>query len=96
MLNVLVTGSNGQLGSEIKELSSEYEHNFFFTQRDDLDISNEDDIKNFLEKNGVNVIVNCAAYTAVDKAEEDKANANEINHLSVKSLATIAKEKKSN
>ena len=47
MLNILVTGSNGQLGSEIKELSSDYDYNFFFTDRTNLDITNENDIKSF-------------------------------------------------
>ena len=93
MTNILITGSNGQLGSDIKELSSNYEYNFFFTNRDTLDISNEIDIKNFIEKNSINAIINCAAYTAVDKAESDEVNADKINHLAVKYLAKISKEK---
>ncbi len=93
MNNILVTGSNGQLGSEIKELSSSYAYNFFFTDRDTLDISNEQDIKNFVASNNINTIINCAAYTAVDKAEEDEVNANKINHLAVKYIAQIAKDK---
>ena len=93
MLNILVTGSNGQLGSEIKELSLEYTHNFFFTDKNSLDILNERDIKNFIETNNINTIINCAAYTAVDKAEEDEVNADKVNHLAVKYLAKISKEK---
>lgn len=93
MHNILVTGSNGQLGSEIKELSIEYKYNFFFTDRDNLDISNEKDIKNFIETNDINTIINCAAHTAVDKAEEDEVNADKINHSAVKYLAKISKEK---
>jgi dTDP-4-dehydrorhamnose reductase len=93
MINILVTGSNGQLGSEIRELSSLYEYNFFFADRSELDISNEKDIKSFIETNNINTIINCAAYTAVDKAEKDKVNADKINHLAVKYLAVIAKEK---
>ncbi len=93
MLNILVTGSNGQLGSEIKELSVEYEYNFFFTDKDSLDISNNNEIKNFIEINNINTIINCAAYTAVDKAEEDTLNADKINHLAVKYLADISKKK---
>jgi dTDP-4-dehydrorhamnose reductase len=93
MLNVLVTGGNGQLGSEIKELSVEYKYNFLFTDRDSLDISNEKDVKNFIETNDINIIINCAAYTAVDKAEDDEANADKINHIAVKYLAEISKEK---
>lgn len=92
MLNILVTGSNGQLGSEIKELSFNYTHNFFFTSKENLDISNENSVKQFLQKNDINTIINCAAYTAVDKAETQMADANKINHLAVKNLAKISKE----
>jgi len=91
MLNILVTGSNGQLGSEIKELSSLYPHNFFFTCKDNLDITNAGSIEAFIQKNTITAIINCAAYTAVDKAESDQENADKINHQAVKHLATIAK-----
>ena len=74
MLNVLVTGSNGQLGSEIKELSADYQDNYFFTDKDELDITDESAIKNFIEENDIGIIINCAAYTAVDQAEEDEVN----------------------
>ncbi|MBT5492626.1 dTDP-4-dehydrorhamnose reductase [bacterium] len=92
-MRILVTGSNGQLGSEIRELSTSYNYNFFFTSRDNLDITNEDDIKNFVENNNINIIINCAAYTAVDKAETDKINADLVNRKAVKKLAKISKEK---
>ncbi len=90
-MKILVTGANGQLGSEIIELSSEYENNYFFTDRAGLDISDEEDVKNYIVENSINVIINCAAYTAVDKAEDDKTNADIINHLAVKNLAKISK-----
>ena len=93
MLNVLVTGSNGQLGSDIKELSIDYKYNFYFTDRDTLDISNPHAITEFVNNNNINTIINCAAYTAVDKAESDIENADKINHLAVKYLAQISKEK---
>jgi len=93
MTNILVTGSNGQLGSEIQELSKNYDYNFFFTDRNSLNISNEKEIQEFIQKNNINTIINCAAYTAVDKAEDDEANADKINHLAVKNLASISKEK---
>lgn len=93
MLNVLVTGSNGQLGSEIKELSIDYHYNFFFTDRNELDISNLDAMTEFIHLNNISTIINCGAYTAVDKAESDEQNADKINHLSVKYLAQISKEK---
>ncbi len=100
MFNILVTGSNGQLGSEIRSLVDEIpnqvgndEGNYFFTDRDTLDISNQEAIKNFVETNNINTIINCAAYTAVDKAESDEVNADKINHLAVQYLAKISKDK---
>jgi dTDP-4-dehydrorhamnose reductase len=90
--NILITGSSGQLGSEVYSLSSNYNYNFFFTSRDTLDISNEDDIKSFCKKNNITHIINCAAYTAVDKAENDEKLANEINNIAVKNIANISKE----
>ena len=91
-LNILVTGSNGQVGSEIRELSSNYPYNFFFTDRETLDITNEEALKSFIQTNNINVIVNCAAYTAVDKAESDEINADLINRKAVKKLSKISLE----
>ena len=91
-INILVTGSNGQVGSEIRELEKDYSYNFFFTTRDDIDITNKEDIRNFCESNNINAIINCAAYTAVDKAEVDKLNADLANRKAVKKLAKISKE----
>ena len=91
-LNILVTGSNGQVGSEIRELSSSYDFKFIFTNRESLDITDEVSIKECVEKNNIDIIVNCAAYTAVDKAEEDVSNADAINRKAVKKLAKISKE----
>ncbi len=90
--NILVTGSNGQLGSEIKELSSNYSYNFFFTNRTNIDITDENSIRNFCETNNINTIINCAAYTKVDKAEEDIVNADLVNRKAVKKLSIISKE----
>lgn len=92
MFNVLVTGSKGQLGSEIKELSINYNYNFFFTDRTNLDITNENEIKSFIQSNNINTIINCAAYTAVDKAEEEKEQADLVNRKAVKKLAKISNE----
>jgi len=95
MPNVLVTGANGQLGSELQEeVSSSPSENlhFYFTDKDDLDITNVIDLQAFIETNSINIIINCAAYTAVDKAEENEVNADKINHLAVKYLAQIAKK----
>ncbi|MCK4440804.1 MAG: dTDP-4-dehydrorhamnose reductase [Sulfurovaceae bacterium] len=92
MPNILVTGSKGQLGSEIKALSSNYPYNFFFTDKEALDITKQESIKNFIKNNNINTIINCAAYTAVDRAESEIELANEINHLAVNYLAQISKE----
>lgn len=93
MFNILVTGAKGQLGSEIQDLSCRYPNNYFFTDREELDITNEQAIKNYIEKNDINVIINCAAYTAVDKAESEEAFVDKINHQAVKYLAQTAKAK---
>ena len=90
--NILVTGSMGQLGSEIKAISSDYSYNFFFTTRDDIDITSKDSIKEYCQTNSINVIINCAAYTAVDKAESDIENADLVNRKAVKKLSIVAKE----
>ena len=96
MLNILVTGSNGQLGSEIKELSSNYQYKFYFTDKKELDISNLQDIRKYIIENNIDTIINCAAYTAVDKAEDkaedEKELANKINHIAVKNLAMLSNE----
>lgn len=90
--NILVTGSMGQLGSEIKAISSDYSYNFFFTDRNNIDITNKDNIKEYCQTNSINVIINCAAYTAVDKAETDIENADLVNRKAVKKLSIVAKE----
>ena len=90
MPKVLVTGSKGQLGSELKDLVSD--ENFYFTDRDTLDIADKEAVEKFCKENSIDTIINCAAYTAVDKAEEDVENAEKINHLAVKYLAEVAKE----
>ena len=90
--NILVTGSNGQLGSEIRELSSNYSYTFFFTDRNNIDITSKDSIKAFCQTNNINVIINCAAYTAVDKAESDELNADLVNRKAVKKLALVSQD----
>jgi dTDP-4-dehydrorhamnose reductase len=87
-----VTGSNGQVGSEIRELSQNFTYNFFFTDRTNLDIISKDSIKNFCQTNNINVIINCAAYTAVDKAESDVENADLVNRKAVKKLALVSEK----
>ena len=94
MYNILVTGGNGQLGSELKEIAPNYQdYNFLFTDVKDLDITNHSAVAAFIENNNITVILNCAAYTAVDKAESEPELADAINHLAVANFAQIAKDK---
>ena len=95
MFNILVTGSNGQLGSEIRALAiGQTNYNFIFTDVEELDITKHQVVEAFIELHKINAILNCAAYTAVDKAESDIELANEINNLAVENFARIAKAKK--
>lgn len=88
MYNILVTGSDGQLGSELRSLSNKYKsYKYFFTDKDELDICNINSLQKFVNNNKINVIVNCAAYTAVDKAESEIDLANTINVESVGAMA---------
>jgi len=94
MINkILITGSNGQLGSELKALSSQYMGiSFVFTDRDELDITNADAVHAFLAGAGFSALINCAAYTAVDKAETEKETAFAINALAAGILASACKK----
>lgn len=79
-MKILVTGSNGQLGNEMRVLAQSYpNHTYFFTDVEDLDITNRAAVADFITANAIDLIVNCAAYTNVDKAEEDEATAMRIN-----------------
>lgn len=94
MSKILITGANGQLGSEIRELSIHYpQYTFTFADRSTFDLSNLCILENYFEENTFNVIINCAAYTAVDKAESDTELADTINHRVVGMIAKIAKKK---
>jgi dTDP-4-dehydrorhamnose reductase len=87
---ILVTGTNGQLGSEIKQLSEKYPfYNFLFTTKNDLPVEDEDAVKKFFDKQQIHYCINCAAYTAVDKAESEKEKAYLINADAAGSLASI-------
>ncbi len=87
MIKLLVTGANGQLGSDLKDLANNLpDIKFTFIDLDELDISNSDETNNYFASNTFNYVVNCAAYTAVDNAEEDKENAFKVNALAVKNL----------
>ena len=87
---ILVTGANGQLGSELRVLSVNSNHEFLFTDVAELDITNREAVDNYVSEHGAEIIVNCAAYTNVDKAEDDTEMADNINHLAVKNLAEVS------
>ncbi len=93
MNNVLITGANGQLGSELREIChNDGKFQFFFTDVNDLDITDRESVDDFLAKNKINFVVNCAAYTQVDRAEDDEQKAGLINHIAVKYLAESCKK----
>lgn len=86
-MNILITGANGQLGSEIQKLSSAVGRGrFLFTDVDQLDICNPSEVSSFISDNKINSIINCAAYTNVDKSESDRENALNINAFAIKNL----------
>ena len=90
MKKILVTGANGQLGSEIKVLASNYPNfDFVFTDIDDFPLNQSPEIIANFHRIQPDIVINCAAYTAVDKAEQDKEIANAINHLAIATLATL-------
>ncbi len=93
-MNILVTGSRGQLGSELQELSACSDgHHFFFYDLPDLDITSPGHVASICREHGIEVIINCAAYTAVDKAESDVDAAFRVNRDGAAVLAACAKER---
>ena len=94
MNNILITGANGQLGSELKSLTKNTaQEHFFYTDVQELDITDHPAVLQFIETNSIQTIINCAAYTAVDKAESAFEISAALNHLAVENFAKIAKEK---
>lgn len=94
MKKILVTGANGQLGQSILEQSKKYnEIECFFATRNELDITNEDLVNQYFEDKLFDFVINCAAYTAVDKAEDDYNNAYLINAKSTELLAKVTNQK---
>ncbi|MBR5594494.1 MAG: dTDP-4-dehydrorhamnose reductase [Bacteroidaceae bacterium] len=91
-MNILVTGANGQLGNEMRRFGAVSPNNYIFTDVAELDITNADAVMNAVKAASVEVIVNCAAYTNVDKAESDEATAELINATAVANLAAAMKE----
>ena len=91
-MNILVTGAKGQLGCEMQRLGAVSPNNYFFTDVAELDITNADAVMNAVKAASIDIIVNCAAYTNVDKAESDEATAELINATAVGNLARAIKE----
>lgn len=99
-MNVLVLGANGQLGQSVRAASANSEHHFVFSdvvslggfETTIIDITNLTDLREVIARENINVIVNCAAYTNVEKAEVDIDNARKLNKDAVKNIAIVAKE----
>jgi dTDP-4-dehydrorhamnose reductase len=90
MKKILVTGANGQLGSEIKVLATNYlNFDFVFTDIEDFPLDQEEVIISNFKRIDPQIVINCAAYTAVDKAESDSITADKINHLAIANLASL-------
>lgn len=91
-MQILITGAYGQLGSEINELKEMFgDWSFLFTDVDSLDITSDDAVREYFNSHKIDVVVNCAAYTAVDKAESDQDTAHLVNAVAPKILAKQCK-----
>ena len=95
-MKILVIGENGQLGKSIKKsfVNTKLTDQYTFIGRNDLDLTDSNNVSNFFNDKHFDLIINCAAYTAVEKAESDVEIADRINHLAVKQIAKIANTKK--
>ena len=93
-MNILLTGCNGQLGNEIQLLEKDYgQHRFFNTDVAELDITNQLAVADFVGRNGIDGIINCAAYTAVDKAEDNKELCTTLNTVAPAYLAAAVEKR---
>ena len=91
-MNILVTGANGQLGNEMRVVSKGSSDRYIFTDVEELDITNRDAVANFVKENDIKVVVNCAGYTNVEKAEDEENLAELINAQAVEYLALACRE----
>ena len=91
MLNILITGANGQLGSSLRQLGSVSPNNYLATDVAELDITDAGAVLRAVREQGIDVIVNCAAYTDVERAEDDEPTAELLNHKAAGNLAAAAK-----
>lgn len=93
MIKVLITGANGQLGLELAILGPKFPNlNLLFTDKNTLNMVDFEEVDSYISTNKIDVIVNCAAYTHVDKAEDEPKIADEVNHFAVRNLGLIAKK----
>ncbi len=91
--SILVTGSQGQLGLSLQRLAPLYpEYTFHYADIETLNLCDANSVTQFIDKNTFDFIINCAAHTAVDKAESEPELADQINHLAVQTLAKLAKQ----
>ncbi|WP_298649559.1 dTDP-4-dehydrorhamnose reductase [uncultured Proteiniphilum sp.] len=92
--NVLVTGAKGQLGNELKKLTDRLNlpFRFLFTDVSDLDVTDREQVAGFVKDYRIRYIINCAAYTAVDKAETEAEKAYAVNEKAVENIAIVAKQ----
>lgn len=91
--NILVTGANGQLGMEFRQLEKQFpSFHFLFVTKDELSIGDKDSVENYFSQHDIHYCINCAAYTAVDKAETEKDIALNINAAAVGNLASVCKK----
>lgn len=90
-MNILVTGANGQLGTSLRDITHNTTHNYIFTDVAELDITDSDAVSTMVQRENIDIIINCAAYTQVDAAEDDPVNADRINHIAVRNLAHAAR-----
>jgi len=88
-MNILVTGANGQLGTHMRLKGANSCHRYFYTDIEELDITDRNAIQSFVKENDIQTIVNCAAYTNVDKAESDEPTADLLNHIAVGYMAEV-------
>ena len=92
--NILVTGCNGQLGSEFKKLERTHPEYVFIFKDHELDITKKIELEKFIINNSINIILNTAAYTNVSKAEIEKEKANNVNKYGVKNLVELSEKHK--
>ena len=89
MITILVTGGDGQLGSALRLASAESHHRYIFTDIGELDITSAEAVEELFSREKIDIVVNCAAYTAVDLAEEQEDTADKINHKAAALLAEV-------